>query len=175
LSAIEPTSPLDVLLSICAAYGVKTSLQAHPEGRDTRWHGPTQTMYAGGTSHRGVVEDICHELGHWLICPSDCRVYTGFGLGRSFDYIEGLGWDDGPRVLSGYEHKASAVGIVIHACLDVGAAYSHFKHHDWCEFQGVFEITKIVMELISSGVFDITRVEGITHKSWHAELQKINS
>ena len=129
---MDDTKQLEVFSEVCARLNVPWDLTGIHWGRGVSWDGRVMN----GRIRWGQpadMDDLWHELGHWLLCEPEYRRYIGFGMGPAGDmYYDRVG--DGPNVSQVDEGDASAVGILMQSVLSLQAAEEHATIHNWDEY-----------------------------------------
>jgi hypothetical protein len=171
----------------CEALGIPLDLDASFSGREIPWTGQLMTGIGGQSKKPLPVEDIYHDIAHWVVADPENRQYVGFGCGPAPDrslsrdeaYDEGHAWlkpsgrqstHDGPGIAREDEESiASAIGILLQRKVSLEAAIVHAAEHDW-----LFFTTKQSRAFgLSTGTYD---PEDVCYKSlddFWATLRKV--
>lgn len=100
--------------------------------------------HVAGSKHFRM-DDVTHEIAHWLVAPPERRLLTNFGLGADPDlmYVPELAIHEATAQVE--EEIASLVGISILHLLFADAVRTEtaLRHHDWfAEFSSPKKVAK---------------------------------
>jgi hypothetical protein len=120
-----------------------------------RWaYGPWPGFLPGVGHLADRVEDLAHEMGHWVAAPPSRRMKKHFGLGSP----AGEGGEVSARTALDEEERASLLGIefLVRVESPPDAVNGVFMDHSWLD--GTTEPQRVIADLTRLGLLPLRRV-----------------